>query len=480
MKYKSSFSILAFQILTTIFQLAYAAFTSRLGTPLEFGYYASALATQGFLTLIFSSTFMADVIRTDITEKHSVRKIFSRSLLTGIAAFLCALGLGMVFSTISQIPLGVFLVTAAMAGLTPMQLFVWGLYSQRKQLALASSLGFIGSLTGFLFGGVCFLLAPTATSLLISPLVALIFFLTAGSLHFRDQLFPLPSLSLQHIVPSKFASRTFIYRCYWFLNSNLIRWLLIFTGAQTTLGQLNRAEVLTSVPVQQLQSSIYNPFYPKAADVARKDAGGGLFRDSFSKASASLIFLTWTSFTLLALGIGDIVLLLLGSTWIEASSAAPLLLALGAVQIPVSIFSGVVEVRDKYEKAYVADITLVIIQVAAVLAAFSQLLNLNALVLFMCIVMSIRFLWYAVILIIERVLDWRQLTYSVLVSGCTSAALFFLQTKLLEAVSASAPDFKASSLVASSLLGLVIVLVLALTSQGKKTLRSFTWLIQDN
>ncbi len=149
MKYKSSISILSFQILTTVFQLAYAGFTSRMGTPLEFGYYASALAAQGFLTLVFSSTFTADVVRASTVDEQVTRRLFSRALLTSVLAFICALALGFTLTGITHIPFGVFLATAALAGLTPIQLFLWGVYSQRKMLTRASFLGFFGSVTGF-------------------------------------------------------------------------------------------------------------------------------------------------------------------------------------------------------------------------------------------------------------------------------------------------------------------------------------------
>jgi hypothetical protein len=451
-----------------------------MGSPLEFGYYASALAAQGFLTLVFSSTFTADVVRTSTVDEHITRKLFSRALLTSVFAFLCALALGLSLTGVTHIPFSVFLVTAALAGLTPTQLFLWGVYSHRKKLTRASFLSFFGSVAGFLLGAICFGYTPTASSLLISPLVASTVFIFAGLSDYRNLLFPLPPVSLLHIVPSKFALRTFVYRCYWFLNANLIRWVLIFTGSQTTLGQLNRSEVLTSVPVYQLQNSIYNPFYPKAAEVARVDSGRETFRLLFTRASASLILLTWSCFTLLAVGIGDLVLLLLGSKWTEAASVAPLLIAIGAFQIPVSIFSGMVEVRNKFEKAYVAEILLLAIQVGSVIAVIGQISDLAISVSIMGIIMVIRFFWYAGILISERVLESRAFFMSTLISGCSSAILYYFHSSLGGAIASLNLGLAHIPFIVSCLLGILFILMISLNGRGRRALRDFAWLIQDN
>jgi O-antigen/teichoic acid export membrane protein len=210
------------------------------------------------------------------------------------------------------------------------------------------------------------------------------------------------------------------------------------------------------------------------------ESGDQTFQEHFTKASSSLLLLTWSFLTLFALGIGDLVLLLLGNTWAEAASVAPLLIAIGAFQIPVSIFSGVVEVRNKFEKAYVAEVILLGIQVASIIALIGQITDLTTSVCIMGSITLLRLFWYAGILISDKVLEFRSFFASVFMAGCTAAILYYLHLSLESAIRSSNSGIEHAPLLVSSLLGLILILMISSTSHGRRKFREFAWLIQDN
>lgn len=479
MKFKSSISILSFQICTLAFQLAYAAFSSRLAAPSEFGYYASGLAVQAIFALVFSSGFAEDVIRNHNLKISRMGEITSRALTTGAVAFLLVLALGYVMNIFIGISIELVIMTSVISGLTPLQNLLLGCFSQQRMLTLSSFLAFSSAVAGFLVGALFLKISPSASSLMASPLVASLLFVSFGCLKYKSSLFPLEKPSWTNVRPSKFAFRIFLYRVFWFLNSNLSRWTLIFGGHQPILGHLNRSEVISSVPIQQLQSSIVNPFYPRAAILAKSVSGENQIRLLLTKATGSLIFLSWTIFTICALGIQNLVAILLGGNWSIAAIVAPLLFAIGALQIPVVILSTVVETQLLFRKAYLAESFLLLLQGAALVVYFGNIGNLTFIILLMGIVMALRFIIYMRILAERKLVDSYSISIYSLVALLASMC-FGLLHKLTSftLISMSLPD-SFVSLLASSILGLVWLCLLLLTRRGKNLLKDFSWLIKE-
>lgn len=479
MKYKSSISILTFQICTLAFQLAYAGFSSRQAAPSEFGFYASGLAIQAIFTLIFSSGFAEDVIRNHDLNVYRIGGITSRALTTGVVAFLIVLALGHLLQALISIPFELVIMTSLISGLTPIQNLLLGCYSQQKMFALSGFISFCSAVAGFIVGAISLTFSPTSASLMASPLVATLLFVSIGAIKYKSSLFPLETPSWANVRPSKFAFRIFIYRVFWFLNSNLARWALILTGLQPILGHLNRSEVVSSVPIQQLQSSIVNPFYPRAAALSKNGTTENENAFLITKASGAVVILVWTLFTICALGIQNLVCILLGTNWALASSVAPFLFGIGAIQIPVVVLSTVVETHLLFKKAYLAETLLVFLQAAGIVFFFEKIADLNFIITLMGAAMALRFLCYLGILVQRKFVDGILISKYLVVALLVSASFWLLHALLTMMLTFINCPTNAVQLIASAILGSIWFASLSVTKVGRTVFRDFSWLIKD-
>lgn len=477
LKYKNSLSIFAFQILTIASQLVYGAISSRLVSALDFGLYASSLAIIAIVNLVFSSAFTEDVIRNSRLEGFGLRRLVSKALIFGSTSFAVVFAAGVLLHIFSGLSLLSLFVAGLIAMVSPLQNILVGIYSRDNLFFSSSLLGFVSSVLGFLTAGVLVIFSPTATSLLVSPLIASLGFVLVGGSKFRKHLFPLEIPRKVEFSLSGFSSKLFIYRAVWFLNSNLSRWVLILAGAQKELGHLNRAEVLSSVPIFQLQSSINKPFYPKYADISLKSGESKSESLNFTKSIGAVTILLWPSLIISSMIVQQLTLILFGPNWVLAASITPILFIAGGLQIPVVLMSTAVETNLLFRKTYLAESVILGLQIAFFILAWGKL-DLLSVAIEMALVMSLRFVFYLWILSGQQLLGIypiaRSMILALVICALVAASLFF--SKLL-LVSLCNFDDSLSTLLAGALVAVAWLFFILFTRKGKITTTRFVWLI---
>ena len=455
----------------------YGSLSSRLVSALDFGLYASSLAIVALVALVFSSAFTEDVIRNSRLENFGLRSLVSKAVIFGCGSFAVVFAAGIMLHVFSGLSLWSLCATGLIAMLAPIQNILIGLYSRDNLFFSSSLLGFASSVLGFLAAGIFITFSPTSTSLLASPLIASLGFVAVGGYKFRKTLLPLEKTKKEDFRLSGFSSKLFIYRAAWFLNSNFPRWVLIFTGAQRELGHLNRAEVLSSVPIFQLQSAINKPFYPKSAALSLKAGASKMSSLDFSNSIGACLLLLWPSFLISSAVVKELTLILFGSNWELAASITPVLFVIGALQIPVVLMSTAVETNLLFRKTYIAESLILASQILIFILALGKLDLLNV-ALEMALIMFLRFIFYLGVLRGEELLNIYPIAKSMFLALGICAlvsASQFLSTLLI--VSLFKTDQSTSALLAGALVGVVWLSLILFTRKGKITSTHFTWLI---
>ncbi|NDE89366.1 MAG: hypothetical protein EB055_05270, partial [Micrococcales bacterium] len=260
-------------------------------------------------------------------------------------------------------------------------------------------------------------------------------------------------------------------------NSNLSRWVLILAGAQKELGHLNRAEVLSSVPIFQLQSSINKPFYPKYADISLKSGESKSESLNFTKSIGAVTILLWPSLIISSMIVQQLTLILFGPNWVLAASITPILFIAGGLQIPVVLMSTAVETNLLFRKTYLAESVILGLQIAFFILAWGKL-DLLSVAIEMALVMSLRFVFYLWILSGQQLLGIypiaRSMILALVICALVAASLFF--SKLL-LVSLCNFDDSLSTLLAGALVAVAWLFFILFTRKGKITTTRFVWLI---
>ncbi len=416
MKFRNSGFILAFQLLSTLLQVVYGAFTSRFVVDLEFGYYATSLILLALFTLIFGSGFTEEAIFTKSASNNRFAANLSQSLSSSIFGLVSTITLGGLTLWALNVPMILMLPIATLVILVSIQNTILGVYSRLAKFKAVSIVTFVCNALGFFTASIFVYLSPTAFSLMISPVISSVLFVAVGLSIFRKEFFPTPPLSKKHLVFPSANKKFIVYRSLWFLNSNASRWGLIFLGGQSILGNLNRAEVVTSVPLQQIQAAVNKPFYVVASRERNSFATQSLV---FSKSFGSFMVL-WVSLIAMATPvISDLSVILLGEGWPEASKVTPWLLVIGAVQLPTVLLSTVIETQSLLKKTYAIEIFILVSQCVALLF-ITQNTILTFVAIVMLLSMTFRFFGYLGVLICLKLIPLPSITrwiFYAMVSG---------------------------------------------------------------
>lgn len=475
MKFKNSAFILGFQVLTTLLQLIYGAVSSRMVDPLQFGYYATCLALSAVSAMAFSSGYTEDVILNYEDENKSLNEVFSKALISGLLGFLFTVLVGILLFELWKIPVNLALTTALIVMFTSAQNVILGVFSRERHFIKSALLAFVCSLVGFIFATFAIFVDPSANSLLISPLVALLSFVAAGGFFYRDTLFPIKKPEFKYFSAKGFKSNILIYRVLWFLNSNITRWSLIGNGFHNSLGQLNRSEVVSSVPLQQVQAALNKPFYPKASRNSKESIEISF---PFTKALGSLIFLGSVFLTIGALCVREIAVLFLGGKWGSAAEVAVLLLIIGIFQIPTVIMSTVIETRALFRGTYIVESCILLFQLIFLVVLAGQD-NLTVIVFLMLYSMILRFVAYLILLLMARLLHLRALLGWILLSSFASIVIIICVNLLTDVIYMFGFSQTIANLSSAILTAIALLFFIANTKFGKKTLSYFAWLISE-
>lgn len=355
------------QVISVIAQFAYAAVTSRLVDGNGFGAYAVALSASGFANLVAVGGIGQAVGRAVSLEKSILQALLSYAVIVGAIAGSITFACAPLWSVIWGAPTALHATqfAAISVAIAPAVGLGAGLLRRRGRFRGYALVSVLGNLAGMIVGAVCVYVWPGAVTLLVSAifaqLVVLAYSLATGwpllgglrsPVHARAEI----SYSWRLMATSVVS----------FVNGNLIRLAVSRTLGVSSIGQWNRAEMVTSVPVQQLQTALAQAIYPEFRHhrddplVAKR-----VWTDM-------LIVVSWVvlpACALLAAISPKLIAFLFGPGWGGAQSIAPTLAILAAVQLLGTLLGHAIESLGRF--AWIWTSTAAVFVVVVVVATFA-------------------------------------------------------------------------------------------------------------
>lgn len=357
------------QLITVILQFGYAAVTSRLVDDVGFGAYAVALSASALVSLLATGGLGQTIARMQFLSSAQVSALAAYALGLGAVAasvlFLSAEFWAKAWETpAAVVPIQVLSVSAFIA---PLSGLLNGLLRRQQRFRLLAMILVLSNGIGMGVGVVGVILAPGPTTLLISPITALVLLTTLSIIAARSTVFARPEFySINHHLRFSWAVTGVSLISY--LNGNIGRLAVSRGVGVDVLGQWNRADVLTTVPLQQMHGAVQQAIYPEFRhDIGENERTQRVWTDL-------LVLLAWVAFPLSAL-VGVIatvaVPVLFGSGWgLAAQFAFPIALIVG-VQMVSTTLSSALEAVGRFRMVMLSHLVSLSLQVVGAVAALS-------------------------------------------------------------------------------------------------------------
>ncbi|WP_087873021.1 oligosaccharide flippase family protein [Arthrobacter globiformis] len=417
------------QLITIIFQFGYAAIVSRLAGANEFGAYSIALAVTGLISLIANGGMSQAVARLLKVENSVVGGLFSFGLVlgavVGVVTFVTApfwsdlWGAASAKDTIQWLSLS--------ALLSPTFSLLTGLARRNGEFSKLARATVLCNVLGMVGGVLAVLSWGTASSLAASAILAQV--LLVGWLAAKYRVFLKPrSLSgaLPHVA---FSSKLVFAGVLQYAVGNLGKLSAARVFGTAVIGQWNRAEVLTTIPVQQIQTAMVQAIYPEFRhDIASPSRARLVWTDM-------LLLVVWLSApagVALAVFAPHIIIWILGPTWSQAAIfAVPL--SIGVAIQPVSIvLASALESLGSFRRIWLTDILLLLIQIGLVMLMISMD-DVSVVIWGLAVSNGVRFITHSYIAARIGYLDPRNLSlgFCKVILGC---AFVFIISKAIEQI----------------------------------------------
>lgn len=309
------------QVAAALLQFGYAAVTSRLVTGAGFGAYAIALSLATVVSLIAQGGLGQAASRTPELHpgKLSFLVLFSAGL--GVVSGLVLLIVAHPWAALWGAPeaaaptrlVGVIALFAPLSGLV---LGVLRRLGEFRALAVST---IFSSAAGIGVGVVAVVIAPGPVTLLVAPIVATVLLTTAALVLTRRHWWARPKAAAAW-TDLGFAWRVLGLTMLSYLSGTVPKWSVSRWVGADALGQWNRADILTAVPIEQVITAFGHAVYPEF----RHDIGV----QSRTKQAWTdyLILIAWACFPVAAVLAGLAPLataLLFGPGWGVAAAIAP-------------------------------------------------------------------------------------------------------------------------------------------------------------
>lgn len=310
------------QVATALFQFGYAAVTSRLVPDTGFGAFAVAMSLAALVILVAQGGLGQAAARTSELHPGKLSFLMFFAVGLGIGAGLLLVVLAPPWATLWGAPEAVDAtrligVTAFLAPLSGLLLGVLRRLGRFKTLAVWTV---ATSVAGMAIGLVVVVLAPGPMALLISPIVGSALLTIVALILTRGHWRARPDVTAAR-ADLGFAWRVLAPTLLAYLTTNVGKWSVSRWVGTDVLGQWNRADVITAVPLWQAATALTQAVYPEF----RHDIG---VQDRTRRAWSDYLVLTaWVFFPVSALLAGAapaLVPILFGPGWGLAAAIAPL------------------------------------------------------------------------------------------------------------------------------------------------------------
>lgn len=326
------------QVATTLLQFGYAAVTSRLVPDTDFGSVAVALSLSLLVSLIAGGGLGQAAARAPELHPGKLKFLVLFAVGLGVVAGLSMIILAAPWAALWDAPDAVnpamlISLTVLLAPLSGLLLGVLRRLGEFRALAISAVLT---SGAGMALGIVAVILAPGPMTLLVSPIVGTLLLTIVALILTRGHWWAQPDAAAAR-ADLGFAWRVLALTMLAFLITNVGKWSVSRWVGADALGQWNRADVLTVVPIFQATTSLTQAVYPEF----RHDIGvQARTRHAWTD---YLLLVAWIFFpgTAVLAGLAPIATsLILGPGWGLAATLAPLLaIRSGIVAVEVALAS---------------------------------------------------------------------------------------------------------------------------------------------
>jgi O-antigen/teichoic acid export membrane protein len=348
------------QVATVVAQVGYAASTSRLASPSSFGSYSIAITATGLITLLAAGGLGQTVGRLRSLSEPEMTTLSTYSVLLGTVSACCTIVLAPALASLWGDPaagpvvrlLAVNAFTAPLFGVATGLMIRLGTF---KKLAAAT---LITNLVGMSLGLLFVFLYANAAALVVSAIVSQTCLTAYATMQVRSYIrFGRLARGSEAL---GFSGRVILSQIMQYMLGNASRLTAARVIGRNSIGQWNRAEVLSTLPFQQVQAVIVQVLYPEF----RHD------RDSTDRAQrvwADLLgFVAWVTWPLGALAAGVLsaaIPLLFGTKWsMAASYSIPLAIA-GGIQPVVILLASAVEALGHFRVIWLINGIQLILQI---------------------------------------------------------------------------------------------------------------------
>jgi O-antigen/teichoic acid export membrane protein len=358
----------AAQLATIVFQFVYAAITSRAINPAGFGSYAIALAVSGLVTLVAVGGLAQAVARMDALTLGRLRSLVTYATLLGAVAgaFMWCTADAWAYLWGDQGATAIVRWLAIGASVAPMAALSGSLLRRQGRFKAIAILSLATNLIGMVLGVTAVMVLRTPEALVVSPVVAQIALLVAslvlsgralrGFARIRKGSIEV-AFSAQ-LVPAKLADYV-IGNATKFSTS---RWVGV-----DAFGFWNRADVVTSLPIQQIQTAIVQAISPEFRhDIHDSSRANRVWTDM-------LILISWVALPLAGLAavvVPFLVPVMFGRGWDTTAALVPWLAIAAGFQMLATILASAIEVLGRMKWIWSTAIALLVVQAAGAIALF--------------------------------------------------------------------------------------------------------------
>lgn len=314
--------MLGSQIVTALLQFGYAGVTSRLVPATGFGAVVVAMSLLVFVTLIAQGGLGQATARTPELHQGKLSFLVLVAIGLGIGAGLLIILLARPWATLWDAPDAInparlIAIAAFVAPLSGLLLGVQRRLGRFRTLAVSTV---ATSAAGMAIGVVAVILAPGPMTLLVSPVAASILLVFVLLILTRRHWWAKPDAAAAR-ADLGFAWRILGITLLVYLSLNVGKWSVSRWVGSDALGQWNRADVLTAVPMDQATRALTQAVYPEF----RHDVGvQSRTRQAWTD---YLLLVAWACFPIAAIlaGIAPVTIaILFGPGWGLAAAIAPL------------------------------------------------------------------------------------------------------------------------------------------------------------
>jgi O-antigen/teichoic acid export membrane protein len=340
------------QVTVVLAQLLYAAFTGHLVSPAVFGAYAVAMSTAPLVLLLATGGIGNAAARASELTEPQVRALTTVSLGLGIVAAAIVWLLAEPWSSLWGNPEAVGAIRWSALGVFPAPFlgFLVGLSRRSGEFRNISITSTGGGFLGMAIGAAFVWHFRSAASLVTMSIVTttvqtvlLVMVLGRGA-----RPGPLRSDVIEHL---RFGAKVVLANCIGYVTGASPQLALSRGVGAAMLGSLNRAGVLTQVPLEMIQNSLVQVIYPEFRhDIGTTDRASRLWLDLLALSA-------WVMFPLGAIvGVCMHFALpvILGPGWQTSASLAPWIAMASVTNVPAVILGSALEATGRFGGVWAA------------------------------------------------------------------------------------------------------------------------------